>query len=86
MKGPMYESPAEVKALRVLGADAVGMSTVAETITANHSEMRVLGISCIANIAADVLGRPITHQEVIDVIGKATEKIVALIENVIKEI
>ena len=64
MNGPTYETPAEVRMARVLGADAVGMSTVPETIVARHCGMKVLGISCITNMAAGVFREPINHEEV----------------------
>lgn len=64
--GPTYETPAEVRMLRALGADAVGMSTVPESIAANHLGVRVAGISCITNLAAGLSTQKLTHQEVID--------------------
>lgn len=64
MNGPTYETPAEVRMARTLGADAVGMSTVPETIVARHCGMKVLGISCITNMAAGVFREPINHEEV----------------------
>src|SRR3954447_5076229 len=67
--GPNYETPAEIRFLRTIGADLVGMSTVAETIAANHMGMQVLGISCVTNMAAGLSGERINHQEVIE-IGK----------------
>jgi purine-nucleoside phosphorylase len=66
MLGPSYETPAEIRYLRTIGADMVGMSTVAEVIAANHMGMRVLGISCITNMAAGVLPRKIAHEEVLE--------------------
>jgi purine-nucleoside phosphorylase len=72
-KGPSFESPSEIRALRTLGADAVGMSTVPEVITARHMGMRVLGISCITNMAAGILDQPLNHEEVIET-GKQVEK------------
>ena len=62
--GPAYETPAEIQMSRLLGADAVGMSTVCEAIAAHHAGMRVCGISCITNMAAGVLNQPLSHEEV----------------------
>jgi purine-nucleoside phosphorylase len=64
--GPNYETPAEIRMLRNLGADMVGMSTVPEVLSANFLSLKVLGISCITNMAAGVLDQPLDHQEVID--------------------
>jgi purine-nucleoside phosphorylase len=66
MLGPSYETPAEIRYLRTIGADVVGMSTVAEVIVANHIGMRVLGISCVTNMAAGILPQKISHEEVIE--------------------
>ena len=66
LSGPSYETPAEIRMLRTLGADAVGMSTVPEAIIARHMGIKVLGISCITNMAAGVLDQPINHEEVIE--------------------
>ncbi|MGN1400588.1 MAG: purine-nucleoside phosphorylase [Bacillus sp. (in: firmicutes)] len=71
LTGPTYETPAEVRMIRFLGGDAVGMSTVPEVIVANHSKIRVLGISCITNMAAGILDQPLNHEEVIE----TTEKV-----------
>ena len=64
MKGPCYETPAEIRALKALGADAVGMSTVPEAIVAKHSGMEVIAVSCITNMAAGVTDKKLTHEEV----------------------
>ncbi|HEY1658140.1 MAG TPA: purine-nucleoside phosphorylase [Candidatus Sulfotelmatobacter sp.] len=64
LPGPSYETPAEINYLRIIGADLVGMSTVAEVIAARHMQMRVLAISCVTNMAAGILDQPLTHQEV----------------------
>jgi purine-nucleoside phosphorylase len=66
MLGPSYETPAEIRYLRTIGADVVGMSTVAEAIVANHMGMQVLGISCVTNMAAGILPQKITHEEVLE--------------------
>ncbi|MFA5570199.1 MAG: purine-nucleoside phosphorylase [Sphaerochaetaceae bacterium] len=64
--GPSYETPAEIRLARLLGADAVGMSTVPEVIAARHSGMEVLGISCLTNMAAGIIGEPLDHEEVLE--------------------
>lgn len=64
--GPTYETPAEVRLARILGASAVGMSTVPEVIVAAHQDIKVLGISCITNMAAGIFDQPLKHEEVIE--------------------
>lgn len=77
--GPTYETPAEVRMLRTLGADAVGMSTVPESIAANHLGVRVAGLSCITNLAAGLSPHKLSHQEVIDTSAQTAEKMKSLI-------
>lgn len=84
--GPTYETPSEVKMLRILGADATGMSTIPEVIVANHSNMKVLGISCITNMAAGILNNPLNHEEVMETSERVHEKFKRLIKNLIIEI
>lgn len=81
--GPQYETPAEVRAARILGADAVGMSTVPETIVARHSGMDVLGLSCITNMAAGILDQPLSHQEVMETGERVKDTFRALVDGVI---
>ena len=71
LTGPNFESPAEVRMCRILGADAVGMSTACETITANHAGMKICGISCVANLGCGLTENPLTHKEVMEAADKA---------------
>lgn len=83
--GPSFESPAEIRMAKVLGADAVGMSTVVEAIVANHMGMRVCGISCVCNLAAGISANPLTHDEVQEAANKAAPLFKKLVtESVIK--
>lgn len=84
MTGPSYETPAEIKMLRMLGADAVGMSTVPEVIAANHAGIKVLGISCITNMAAGILEQPLNHQEVIETSNKVRSKFISLLKSILE--
>lgn len=81
--GPSYETPAEIKYLRSIGADLVGMSTVPEVIVANHGGMKVLGISCVTNMAAGILPQKLSHEEVIATTEKAKESFIEFINRVI---
>jgi purine-nucleoside phosphorylase len=84
--GPSYETPAEVRMLRVLGGDAVGMSTVPEVIVARHAGLKVLGISCISNMAAGILDQPLNHEEVMETTEKVKVNFLQYVKELIKEI
>lgn len=86
MSGPTYETPSEVRMVRTLGADAVGMSTVPEVIIANHSKMKVIGISCLTNMAAGILDQPLNHEEVIETSNMVKANFMNLMESLIKAI
>lgn len=84
--GPTYETPAEVRMLRTLGADAVGMSTVPETIAANHLGVRVCGLSCISNLAAGLSPQKLTHDEVVDNSKLSIKNLDRLLESIIPKL
>lgn len=84
--GPSYETPAEIRMLRTLGADAVGMSTVSEVIVARHAGLEVLGISCISNMASGILDQPLSHEEVIETTDRVREKFLNLVLAIIPEL
>jgi purine-nucleoside phosphorylase len=84
--GPSYETPAEIRAFRVIGADAVGMSTVPEAIVARHMGIEVLGISCISNMAAGILPQPLTAEEVIETTSRVRAEFIGLLEGIIERI
>lgn len=85
-QGPQFETPGEIKVYRSFGADAVGMSTVTEAITAAHCNMKVLGLSMISNMAAGVLDQPITYEEVVEAGAKTAEIFKKLILEIVKAI
>ncbi|MGG4555362.1 purine-nucleoside phosphorylase [Paenibacillus humicus] len=84
--GPSYETPAEIRMFRTLGADAVGMSTVSEVIVARHAGIEVLGISCISNMAAGILDQPLSHEEVIETTDRVREKFLNLVLGIIPKL
>ncbi len=81
MKGPTFESPAEIRALRTMGADAVGMSTVPEAVIANHCDMKCVAVSCITNMAAGVLDEKLSHQDV----SNTAERVKDIFKEIIKD-
>ena len=81
--GPSYETPAEIRYLRTIGVDAVGMSTVPEALVARHMGIEVLGISCISNMAAGVLPKPLHHDEVMETTRRVRGQFIALLEGII---
>lgn len=84
--GPSYETPAEIRMLRTIGGDAVGMSTVPEVVVARHETIEVLGISCISNMAAGILDQPLSHNEVIETTEKVKVNFLTLVKGIVKEI
>ena len=86
LHGPSYETPAEIRFLRAIGADAVGMSTAPEAIVARHMGMEVLGISCITNPAAGVLPEPLRHDEVMEVARRVRGEFSSLLEGIIERL
>lgn len=86
MSGPTYETPAEVRMIKFLGGDAVGMSTVPEVMVAVHSGMKVLGISCISNMAAGILDQPLNHEEVIETTQIVKAQFISYIKQILLKI
>jgi purine-nucleoside phosphorylase len=86
LRGPSYETPAEIRYLRTIGADLVGMSTVPEVIAANHLGIKVLGISCVTNMAAGILPQKLTHQDVMDTGERVKNTLASLLRAVIPQL
>jgi purine-nucleoside phosphorylase len=86
LSGPTYETPAEIRAFRTLGADAVGMSTVPEVLAMSHMNIPVLGISCITNMAAGILKQKLTHQEVMDTTARVQKEFTRLVLGVMQRL
>jgi purine-nucleoside phosphorylase len=86
VQGPSYETPAEIRMIRAIGGDAVGMSTVPEVIVARHAGIRVLGISCITNMAAGILPQPLSHAEVMETAERVKEDFIQLLHGILQEL
>jgi len=84
--GPSFETPAEIRAFHALGADLVGMSTVPETLVARHMGMRVLGISCVTNLAAGISATQLSHQEVFEAGSRVQHQLARLFERLVPAI
>jgi purine-nucleoside phosphorylase len=86
LTGPSYETPAEIRFLRRIGADAIGMSTVPEAIAARHMGLEVLGISCITNMAAGILPQPLDHSEVMETAHRVRGSFISLLEGILERL
>ena len=86
LTGPSYETPAEIRYLRTIGADLVGMSTVPEVIAANHMGIQVLGISCVTNMAAGILPQKLTHAEVMETGDQVKDTLAALLRAILPQL
>jgi purine-nucleoside phosphorylase len=86
VEGPSFETPAEIRAFRTLGADMVGMSTVHEVIIARQCGMEVLGISCVTNLAAGVLDQPLAHDEVMEIATRASGRLGGLLAALVPQL
>jgi purine-nucleoside phosphorylase len=86
VEGPSYETPAEIRFFRTIGADAIGMSTVPEAVAARHMGLEVLGISCISNMAAGILPHPIDHEDVIRTTQRVRGTFAALLEGIVERL
>lgn len=86
LMGPTYETPAEIRMIRTLGGDSVGMSTVQEVIVARHAGIEVLGFSCISNMAAGILDQPLSHDEVMETTEKVRQKFLNLLMGIIPQL
>jgi purine-nucleoside phosphorylase len=85
LPGPSYETPAEIRYLRTIGADLVGMSTVPEAIAANHMGVQVLGISCVTNMASGMSGKKLDHKEVLEVGNRVRGMLVQLLKTILPQ-